>query len=92
MMQIIYRIIIAVLLVLVLLMTIKIIKARTTYDRMNGLAVISTYVLILVIVYGFLDGRPEMYIDIAIAYAILGFVTNIVVAKYLGTRKKRKEK
>ena len=32
----------------------------------------------------YLDGRPEMYVDIALSYAILGFVGSVIIAKYLG--------
>lgn len=86
-MHTIYLILIAALLLFTFLMVIKMIKGPTVYDRMNGLSVISANVLILILVYGFMDGRPEMFIDIAIAYSILGFVTNIIVAKYLGGKK-----
>ena len=71
----------------VVFMIVKMIKGPSVFDRMNGLSVISANVLIMILVYGFLDGRPEMFIDIAIAYSILGFVTNIVVAKYVGRKK-----
>lgn len=86
-MHTIYLIIMAVLLFIIFLMVIKMIKGPSIYDRMNGLSVIGANVVILLILYGFLDGRPEMFIDIAIAYGILGFVTNIIVAKYLGGKK-----
>ncbi|MCU6763131.1 putative monovalent cation/H+ antiporter subunit F [uncultured Roseburia sp.] len=86
-MHTIYLIIMAVLLFIIFLMVIKMIKGPSIYDRMNGLSVIGANVVILLVLYGFLDGRPEMFIDIAIAYGILGFVTNIIVAKYLGGKK-----
>lgn len=86
-MHTIYLIIMAVLLFIIFLMIIKMIKGPSIYDRMNGLSVIGANVVILLILYGFLDGRPEMFIDIAIAYGILGFVTNVIVAKYLGGKK-----
>ena len=44
----------------------------------------STMVLILVI--GLVFNRLDMFIDIAIAYAILNFIGNIAIAKYLDTR------
>ncbi len=83
-MHVVYLIVLAVLLVIIFLMILKMIKGPSIYDRMNGLSVIGANVVILLVIYGFLDGRPEMFIDIAIAYGILGFVTNIIVAKYLG--------
>lgn len=79
--------IVATLLVCIILMIFKIIKGKSIYDRMNGLSVMGAHVMIVIVIFGFLDGRPEMYIDIAIAYAILGFVTNIIVAKYLGRKR-----
>ncbi len=79
--------IVAALLVCIILMIFKIIKGKSIYDRMNGLSVMGAHVMIVIVIFGFLDGRPEMYIDIAIAYAILGFVTNIIVAKYLGRKR-----
>ena len=86
-MHFVFLIIIAVLLLLIFFMILKMIRRSSIYDRMNGLSVIGAYVVILLVVFGFLDGRPEMFIDIAIAYGILGFVTNIIAAKYLGGKK-----
>lgn len=79
----------AVLLLCLGLMINKMIRGKSMYDRMNGLSVIGAHVIILIMLFGFLDGRPEMYIDIAIAYGILGFVTNVIVAKYLGGTKRK---
>lgn len=93
-MRVIYLIIVAALLFFIFLMIIKMIREKAIYDKMNGLSVINANVVILILVFGFLDGRPDMYIDIAIAYAILGFVGNIVIARYVakyGNRKKTPE-
>ena len=88
MMNTFYIIALAALIVFLLLMVLHMVRGKSIYDRMNALAVINSDVVILIVILGFQDGRPEMYIDIAIAYAILGFVSNIVVAKYLGGKKK----
>lgn len=90
-MHILMILMIGILLVFIFLMILKIIRSTSIYDKMNGLSVIGAHVIILLVILGFLDGRPEMYIDIAIAYGFLGFVTNIVVAKYLGRKKHAKE-
>lgn len=82
-MRILYLIVIAACLFFIFLMLLKMFREKAIYDKMNGLSVINTNVVILILVFGFLDGRPEMYIDIAIAYGILGFVGNIVVARYV---------
>ncbi len=62
----------------------RIFQGPTVYDRMNGLGVTGTSTILLVILFGYLDGRPEMYVDIALSYAILGFVGSVIIAKYLG--------
>lgn len=51
---------------------------------MNGLGVTGTDTILLIILFSYLDGRPEMYVDIALSYAILGFVGSVIIAKYLG--------
>lgn len=62
----------------------RVFQGPTVYDRMNGLGVTGTDTILLIILFGCLDGRPEMYVDIALSYAILGFVGSVIIAKYLG--------
>lgn len=62
----------------------RVFQGPTVYDRMNGLSVTGTDTILLIILFGYLDGRPEMYVDIALSYAILGFVGSVIIAKYLG--------
>ena len=62
----------------------RVFQGPTVYDRMNGLGVTGTDTSLLIILFGDPDGRPEMYADIALSYAILGFVGSVIIAKYLG--------
>ena len=62
----------------------RVFQGPTVYKRMNGLGVTGTDTILLIILFGYLDGRPEMYVDIALSYAILGFVGSVIIAKYLG--------
>ena len=66
------------------LMLFRVFQGPTIYDRMNGLGVIGADTILLLILFGYLDGRPDMYVDIAISYAILGFICSVIVAKYMG--------
>lgn len=59
----------------------------TIFDRMNGLGVIGADTILLLVLFGYVDGRPDMYVDIAISYAMLGFLGSVIVAKFLGGRK-----
>ena len=66
------------------LMLQRVFQGPTIYDRMNGLGVIGADTILLLVLFGYVDGRPDMYVDIAISYAILGFICSVIVAKYMG--------
>lgn len=66
------------------LMLQRVFQGPTIYDRMNGLGVIGADTILLLVLFGYIDGRPDIYVDIAISYAILGFICSVIVAKYMG--------
>jgi len=63
------------------------VEGPTVFDRMNAIGVISADSLLLVVIFGYLDKRADMYVDIAIAYAVLGFVGSLILAKFIGGNK-----
>lgn len=80
--------IILILLVCVLLDLIYLtISKKDVYDKLNFVFVANTVIVLALMVIGFVDGRMDMYIDIALSYSILGFVTSVILAKYIGGRK-----
>ena len=60
---------------------------RKLFDKLNAIFAMNTVIVLLIMVVGFIDGRMDMYIDIALSYSILGFVTSVILAKYIGGRK-----
>ena len=56
------------------------------YNRFIGILVMCTNVILILVLIGFVDGRTDMYVDIAISYAVLGFIASVIVAKILGGR------
>jgi hypothetical protein len=56
-----------------------------------GIQVMSTNVILILILIGYIDGRRDMYVDIAISYAMLGFIGAVIVAKFLGSRCREEE-
>ena len=56
------------------------------FNRFIGILVMCTNVILILVLIGFVDGRTDMYVDIAISYAVLGFITSVIVAKILGGR------
>ena len=61
---------------------VRVLRGPTLWDRLAGLALIGTKTLILLLVAGQLAGQPEMFTDIALAYALIGFLAALVLAKY----------
>lgn len=60
----------------------RVVRGPTLWDRLAGVALIGTKTLILLVVAGELSGQPEMFTDIALAYATIGFLGALVIAKY----------
>ena len=78
------------LVLIVFLMLYRVIKGPTVFDRLNGLGVIGTDTIVILLLLGFLKNRVDLFIDIAISYGILGFITLVVIAKYFNVNKKEK--
>jgi len=55
---------------------------KTIFDRIIAAGLVGTNGFIILVLIGFLFERIEMFIDIAIAYALLNFVITIVLGKY----------
>lgn len=77
-----------ILIFLTLLMLVRLFKGPGVYDRFIGILVMSTNVILILILIGFVDGRKDMYVDISVSYAILGFISSIIIAKFMGSRHK----
>lgn len=83
----IFKFLLVAMVILVAVMLPRVFQGPTVYDRLNGLGVIGADTILMLILFGYLDGRPDMYVDIAISYAILGFISSVIIAKYLGGKK-----
>jgi multicomponent Na+:H+ antiporter subunit F len=62
---------------------VRIVQGPSLYDRLLGVGVIGTNAVILLAVIGFIYGRPEGFLDLAITYAILNFIGVVAIAKFL---------
>ncbi len=76
-----------VLIVIIAIPLYRIIAGPTVYDRMLGAGAVGTKTLVLICMIGFVYNRFDMFMDIALAYAILNFVGVIAIAKYLNSFK-----
>jgi len=57
------------------------IKGPTVYDRILAVNSFGTLTVLLIAVLGFLAGRPA-FLDIAIVYALINFITTIAIMKF----------
>ena len=55
---------------------------KTIFDRIIAAGLVGTNGFIILVLIGFLFERINMFLDIAIAYALLNFVIVIVLGKY----------
>lgn len=80
--------ILAGLLALVLLIPFyRVYKGPTVFDRLLGAAAIGAKTITLVLLFGLVYDRLDMFVDIALGYAILNFVGAIAMAKYFKATK-----
>ncbi len=77
-----YLLITFVLLVGLLLILIRAAKGPTVYDRILAVNAMGTKTVILVTMLGYVSGRWE-FIDMAIVYALISFITTIAILKYI---------
>ena len=64
----------------------RLLVGRTPFDRLLAAAAIGTNAVILLVLTGFVFERPDMFVDLALSYALLNFISTVAVGKYLETR------
>ena len=83
-------IVIAVFIAVLMLMPLyRVVVGLTVYDRVIGAGLIGTKSILLLALVGFTYNRIEMFIDLAIVYALLNFVGTIAASKYLERRRRK---
>lgn len=59
----------------------------TVLDRIISVNAVGSKTVVLLIIIGFLFGREDMFVDIALAYAMLNFIAVLAAAKYFYKRR-----
>ncbi len=77
-----YFVVLVILLLAVIMAMIRIILGPTAPDRVVGLDTINTIVIVSMVVFGAIY-EQVIYIDVAIVYALLSFISTLFIAKYL---------
>ena len=71
-----------------LLYIIRVVKGPSAWDRLLGLNLISTKIIIIIMLFASVHETSHL-LDFAIVYAILGFIGTVFIAVFIVERKKR---
>jgi len=71
------------LVVLMALATIRLVLGPTAPDRVIALDTVNTLVIASMIIFGVVF-REIIFVDVAIVYGLLSFVSTLYIAKYIG--------
>ncbi len=77
-----YLIVLIALSLSIIMAMIRVIKGPTAPDRVVGLDTINTIVISSMVIFG-AAFQEVIYIDVAIVYALLSFISTLFIAKYL---------
>jgi len=77
-----YLVVLSLLLLSIAIALIRVIKGPTAPDRVVGLDTINTIVIVAMVIFG-AASKNIIYIDVAIIYALLSYISTLFIAKYL---------
>ena len=69
----------------------RIIVGRSVYDRLLAAGAVGTNTIVVLALSGFVFERPNMFVDLAISYALLNFIGTVAVGKYLESHQGEEE-
>lgn len=81
-----------VLTIIIAIPLVRVVKGPTVFDRLVGTNAIASKTIVLICLIGYLFDRMDMFIDITLAYAILGFIGSLAIAKFISSDKAREER
>jgi multicomponent Na+:H+ antiporter subunit F len=55
------------------------------FNRILAVNVLGTKTVMILILVGFICGRPDIFLDIAIVYALINFITVLAFLRYVET-------
>jgi len=69
--------------VLMVLATVRLVLGPTAPDRVIALDAVNTLVIAAMIIFGVIY-QEVIFVDVAIVYGLLSFVSTLYIAKYIG--------
>lgn len=69
-----------------MLALIRMVKGPTVFDRILAANLIGTKVVLLILLLGYINGRPH-FSDLALTYALINFIITIAILRYMERRR-----
>lgn len=64
----------------------RVFAGPTVFDRLVAVSLLTVNSVVLIVVLGFAFGRPALFLDVALSYALLAFLFPIALARYFERR------
>jgi multicomponent Na+:H+ antiporter subunit F len=74
---------------LTIVAVVRVAKGPTVLDRLLASSFGAVNSVVLLMLIGFVFGRPELFVDIGLSYALLAFLFPLAFARYLDSRSER---
>ena len=71
--------------ILIILVFIRTLIGPTIWDRLLGFNMISSKIIMAIVIYS-VTTRHSYYLDVALAYSMLGFIGTIIIARFIEKR------
>ncbi len=68
--------------VCIIFLILRMILGPSIWDRLLGFNMISMKIVMSIVIFAFIQ-NASFYLDVALAYAILGFIGTIIVARHI---------
>ena len=69
------------------LLFVRLIRGTTTFDRLLASGAVGTNTVLILILTRYVFNRPDMFVDLALTYALLNFIGTVAIGKYLESHK-----
>ena len=63
----------------------RVIVGPFVFNRILAVNMVGTKTVVILILVGFIYGRPEIFLDIAIVYALINFIAVLAFLRYVET-------
>ncbi len=77
-----WSIVITILAIFVVLVVVRVIMGPTIWDRLLGLNMISSKIIVSIVILAVLLDKSFL-LDIALVYAVLGFLGTVLIARFI---------